>query len=400
MAKGGRHGLLRARGGPDDGRVEFVELFFDLVFVFAITQLSHRLIEHPSTVGALETLILFLAVWWAWINTAWVTNWLDPHRTRVRLLLFGMMAAGLFVSMSIPEAFGNRGAAFALAYVTMLLSSSLFAAFAFRRPDPANHRNFVRIAIWIAIAGLFWIAGGFSAPEHRLPLWAAAAAIWSVAPTFGFYVPGLGRSTTADWRVDAHHLAERCGLFIIIALGESILVTGVTFTDLAWTSPALAAFAGALLSTVAMWWIYFNVGAERASRIFAASDDPGRVARLAYTYVHVPIVAGIVIAAAADEWVLAHPTDHAEVHVAVAAIGGPALFLAGTALFKRLTGAQYWPLSHIIGLQLLLLLFLAWQRMEPYQLSLAVAVLLSVVAMWETISLQALARWREAEEGT
>ncbi len=146
MATSGVRGLLRVRSGSDEARVEFVELFFDLVFVFAITQLSHRLIEHPSAEGATETLILFLAVWWAWINTAWVTNWLDPHRTRVRLLLFWMMGAGLFVSMSIPDAFGARGPVFALAYVTMVLSCSLFAALAFRGHDPANHRNFVRIA--------------------------------------------------------------------------------------------------------------------------------------------------------------------------------------------------------------------------------------------------------------
>ena len=398
MATSGGHGLLRARGDRDEARVEFAELFFDLVFVFAITQLSHRLIEHPSAEGFAKTLVLFLAIWWAWINAAWVTNWLDPGRTRVRLLLFGMIAAGLFVSMSIPEAFGTRGAVFAIAYVTMALACSLFATFAFRGHDQANYRNFIRITVWIALAGLFWLWGGFTGPEQRLWLWVAAVAIWSVSPTFGFYVPGLGRSSTADWRVHPHHMAERCGLFIIIALGESILVTGATFAGLVWTPPSLAAFAGALLTTVTMWWIYFNMGAQRATEIFAASDDPGRLGRLAYTYAHIPIVAGVVISAAADEWVLAHPSGHAELYVAAGTIGGPALFLAGNALFKRLTGAQWWPLSHMVGLQLLLLLFLGWERVEPYQLSLAVALLLSGVALWETISLKALARWRRGEE--
>ena len=394
-------GLLRHESEAEEARVDFAELFFDLVFVFAITQLSHRLIEHPTAAGALETLILFIAIWWSWINTAWITNWLDPRRLRVRLLLFALMAAGLFLSMSIPSAFGERGAVFAGAYVAMELGRSLFTLFALKRHAPANYRNFRRILVWQALAGLFWLGGGAADGEARLWLWAAALAVWSVSPAIGFYVPGLGRSVTADWRVNPHHMAERCGLFIILALGESILVTGATFDGLAWTTAALAGFAGALAATVAMWWLYFNVGARRAARTFEASADTGRVARLAYTYLHLPIVAGIVVAAASDEWVLAHPTGAAEPHAALAAIGGPALYLAGNGLFKRVTGAQYWPLSHLIGLMALTLLASRWRAFEPYQLHLAVAALLVAVAIWETLSLRAVhgTQEEEGEEG-
>jgi len=388
VAAADRRGLMRPRGGAEEARVEFVELFFDLVFVFAITQLSHRLIEHPTALGAAETLILFAAIWWAWINTAWVTNWLDPHRTRVRLLLFAMMAAGLLVSMSIPEAFAERGLSFACAYVAMELGRSLFTAIALKRHDPANHLNFLRILIWQAAAAACWIAGGIADGPHRLLLWTLALAIYSAGPVSYFWVPGLGHSCAADWTIDPHHLAERCGLFIILALGESILVMGATFAELEWDAAPAAAFVGALVGTVAMWWLYFNIGAVRATHMFEASAEPGRVGRFAYTYLHAPIVAGIVIWAAAVEWGLAHPLGEAEPHVRLAAIGGPALYLAGNAAFKRATGARWWPLSHSFGLGVLALLAAASRWLTPTAIGLAVAALLLTVAIWETRSLR------------
>jgi len=285
-------GLLRPRG-PDAGeaRVETVELFYDLVFVFAITQLSHRLTHHPTLEGALETGLLFVALWWSWVYTAWATNWLDPNRTRVRFLIFALMAGGLVVSMSIPEAFAERAAPFAIAYVGIEVTRSLFTALALRRHDRANCVNFVRILVWQVGCGAFWIAGAF-AEESRLALWAAGLALWSLAPVLYFWVPGLGASRASVWNVDAHHLAERCGLFIIIALGESVLATGATFAEVEWTAPAAIAVLGAFAGTVALWWVYFNIGAEHAAHIFAASAERGRVARLAYTYLHIPIVGG------------------------------------------------------------------------------------------------------------
>jgi low temperature requirement protein LtrA len=390
MAAGSR-GLLRSRE-EGEARVEFVELFFDLVFVLAITQLSHRLIEHPTLHGAAETLLLFVAIWWSWINTAWVTNWLDPHRTRVRLLLFAMMAAGLLVSMSIPEAFAARGLSFAGAYAAMVIGRSSFVVLAMRRHDPANHLNFIRILIWQIGAACLWVGGALADGDMRLGLWFAAVMLWSIGPIVFFAVPGFGMAHVEDWNVDPGHLAERCGLFIILALGESILVMGATFSRIEWDASTLSGFAVALAATVAMWWLYFNIGSVRAVRTFAASAVRGKVARLAYTYLHLPIDGGIIIGAAAADWVIAHPHGAVEPYLAWGVLGGPALYLAGNAAFKRATGSPYWPLSHMVGLGTLAALALVHWTLEPFQLGIAVSLMLVAVAIWETISLRDTAR--------
>src|SRR5581483_6207529 len=214
--------------------------------------------------------VLMLAVWWAWIDNAWITNWLDPERTPVRVLLLVLMLLGLVISASIPQAFEARGLAFALAYAIFEIIPKPFMLWALKRHDEGNYRNFLRITVWRAAGAACWIAGGFAAGEMRLAWWVLALLIDTVAPLIGFYVPRLSRSTTADWAVEGGHLSERCGLFVIIALGESILITGATFAGLAWSGVTLAAFANAFAASVAMWMIYFNIGAERSSRLFSA----------------------------------------------------------------------------------------------------------------------------------
>jgi low temperature requirement protein LtrA len=181
-------------------------------------------------------------------------------------------------------------------------------------------------------------------------------------------------------------MAERCGLFIIIALGESILIIGATFAELAWNAGTVAAFAVAFVGSVAMWAMYFNIGAERSSRQIAASEDSGRIARNAYTYMHLPIVAGIIVAAVGDELVLQHPGGHTDAKTAAVVIGGPALYLIGNALFKRLS-APYFPLSHTAGLGLLALLMPAAAIVTPLTLSTGTTLVLLVVATWEWASI-------------
>ncbi|MGH6899913.1 MAG: low temperature requirement protein A [Geminicoccaceae bacterium] len=383
---GRRPSLLRTRREHEHAKVSFVELFFDLVFVFAITQLSHALLEHFTILGAIQATLLLMAVWWVWIFTSWVTNWLDPETSAVRLMLFVLMLAGLVLSTSLPEAFGSRGLAFAAAYVFMQVGRSLFMLWALRTHSPRNRRNFQRITAWLVLSGVFWIAGGLADGTSRFGLWALALLLEYLSPAVGFRVPGLGRSTTADWDVEGGHMAERCGLFIIIALGESILVTGATFSSLAWTPQTAAAFVVAFVGSVAMWWIYFSIGAERGSRLIATTADPGRLARLAYTYIHLPIVAGIIVAAVADEFVLAHPTGHTDLETIVAVMSGPALYLAGNILFKRTT-ANRLPLSHLVGLVLLVLLVPLSSIGSPLMLATAAALVLVLVAIWEWSSL-------------
>jgi len=377
-------GLLRTRTGHE-ARVGTVELFFDLVFVFAITQLSHSLLAHATLTGAARTLLLFLAVWWIWVYTTWVTNWLDPDRWPVRLMLFALMGVGLLLSMALPEAWTTHGLAFGGAVATMQVGRSVFTAAVLRRHSPSNYRNFLRITLWLCCSGALWIAGGLAGEAARPAYWLAALLIEYAGPAAGFRVPGLGRSTTADWDVEGGHIAERCGLLIIIALGESILMTGATTARLDWSAPVLLAFLGAFAGTVAMWWIYFNLGAERASHHIAHHADPGRIARLAYTYGHIPIIAGIIMSAASDELLLAHPIGHVGGPALAFTIGGAGLFLIGNILFKRVTWGRV-PLSHLVGLALLAVLAVLPIH-DGFVLALASAGVLILVAAWETRSL-------------
>src|SRR5918911_2700693 len=219
-------GLLRTRDGGEQ-RATPLELFFDLVYVFAITQLSHLLLSHLTVEGALETLFLLLAVWWAWVYTTWITNWFDPDRWPVRLMLVAVMLASLVMSVAIPDAFGERGLMFALAYVAIQVGRTVFVVIVLNkslgRSAPLS-RNFQRIMFWLLASGVLWIIGGLVEGEAQYVLWVLALAVEYAGPVTGFYTPGLGRSTTEVWTVEGGHAAERCQLFVIIALGESILV--------------------------------------------------------------------------------------------------------------------------------------------------------------------------------
>lgn len=377
--------VFRERTGDGRARVTPIELFFDLVFVFAVTQLSHRLLANFTPWGIAETALLTFAVWWVWIYTSWVTNWLNPNAAPVRLMLLVLMLLGLVMSTSLPAAFSERALPFVGAYVAMQVGRSLFMLRAAKSRSETHYRNFQRITAWLLLSSIFWTAGAFS-EQARFGFWVLAIVIEFVSPSLGYWLPGLGRSETTDWDVEGSHLAERCGLFVIIALGESILLTGATFSGHEWTMELIAAFAVAFLGSITMWWIYFDIGAERASRIITHDADPGRIGRLAYTYIHVLIVAGIIVAAAADELTLAHPTGYVDFKTAFATIGGPALFIAGNLLFKHVT-AGWPPLSHMVGLGLLALLIFAVPYLSPLGLGAAATAVLLVVAIWERRSL-------------
>ncbi|MCC7457308.1 MAG: low temperature requirement protein A [Nitrospira sp.] len=382
--------LLRQRGSADAGRVGMVELFFDLVFVFAVTQLSHTLLEDLSARGALQVGLLLLGVWWVWIYTSWVTNWLDPERVAVRLCLLVLMLAGLVLSASLPQAFADKGLPFAAAYVLMQVGRTLFFLWAVRGERLEMRRNFQRILAWLTLAALCWIAGALADGDARLRWWVLALAIEFVSPALAFWVPGLGRSSVADWDVDGVHMAERCALFVIIALGESLLVTGATFAKAPWSAHIVAAFVVAFVGSVAMWWLYFDTGERAGHHRITGAADPGRQARVAYTYLHLPIVAGIIVSAVGDELVLAHP-DHASNAGIAAIIGGPALYLAGVAAFKWVSNARPLPpLSHLVGLVLLALLAIPAfaHALSALAIAASVCAALVIVAAWEQVSLR------------
>jgi len=383
-----RGALFRAIVPNQHSRVTYAELLFDLVFVFAITQVSHMLLGRFTPLGAVQTTLLFLAVWWVWVYTTWVTNWLNPELTPVRILLFLLMLAGLVLSTSSPHAFETRGLWFASAYAAMQVGRTLFWLVSTPTARVAVRWNAIRILIWLCTSAVFWIAGGFAEGETRMWLWAAALAIEYASPVARFWIPVYGASSIEDWYVEGGHMAERCAGFIIIALGEAIVVNGATFADLSWTAETVAAFASAFTASIAMWWIYFHKGAEAGSELISKSAESGRLARSAYTYLHMPIVAGIILSAVADELVLKHPTGHSDAKTVLSAIGGPLLFLIGTILFK-LDIRGFLQLSH--GAGIIALCVLAWfaSELTPLMLSLLTSLLLIVVAVWESLSLRA-----------
>ena len=388
MPRGTERGpLFRPIVPHQHSRVTYAELLFDLVFVFAVTQISHTLLAQFTPLGAMQTTLLLLSVWWVWVYTSWITNWLNPEQTPVRVMLFALMLGGLVLSTSIPRAFESRGLWFSSAYAAMQVGKTVFLWLSTPRNRTSARLNAVRITAWLSVSAVFWIAGGLAQGHTRLVLWAVALAIEYTSPAVRFWIPKYGASSVADWYIEGGHMAERCAGFIIIALGESIVVTGATFADLTWTGDVVLAFVSAFVGSLAMWWIYFHAGAEAGSEQISNSSEPGRLGRLAYTYLHMPIVAGIVLSAVADELVLKHPGGHSDFRTVVSAVGGPLLFLVGTILFKHVI-RNFLQLSHGVGI--IALAVLAWfgSDLSPLLLSVLTTAILVVVAMWESLSLQ------------
>ncbi len=376
--------LLRTRDGRE-ARVTAGELFFDLIYAFAITQLSHLLLHHQTPYGALETLVLWFAVWLGWQYTCWVTNWFDPDALPVRLLLFAAMAVGLLMAASLPQAFGERGLVFALSYVALQVGRSAVVVLWLHR-DHALAANFRRIGCWLAISGVFWIAGGLAEGHTRLALWIVAVLCEYISPMFGFAIPGLGRSHISDWRsAEGGHIAERCQLFVILALGESVLVTGGTLGGaMQWDIPVVIAVMVCFLGSVAMWWVYFDTSAEVASHRLAHAHEPGQLSAWMH-YVHVILIAGVIVSAAADDLVIAEPAQRIGMASGMLLLAGPAIYLVGNALYKHMLYGRL-PLSHLGGLAMLA----ALAPMAPHTDLLMVGGLTSavmcVVAAWESVS--------------
>ena len=334
----------------EDARgVTTLELFYDLVFVFAVTQVSHLLLAHLDWKGAGQATLALLVVWWSWNYTTWVTNELDPDAIAVRLLLIGLMLASLVMAVAIPKAFGARGMLFAVAYVAIQVGRHTFLTFASARPGTLERTRAGEILTWFAFAGIFWLAGGLAYGPARTALWLVALAIDYAGPLFVYRVPGRPRLDHVAWQVDSGHFTERFQLFVIIALGESIVMIGATATDLHLDLARLVALALAFLATAAMWWLYFDYVATIAERRLERAERRTLLARDAYTYLHVVMVAGVIVAAVGDELVIDHPTHTLGTAAVITVVAGPAIYLlahavfrlrmAGTVSVKRLAGA-------------------------------------------------------------
>ncbi len=351
--------LFRSRAAGSE-KVAFIELFFDLVFVFAVTQLSHHVIEHLTLIGVFEGLLMLMAVWWVWIYTTWVTNWMNPEVGPVRWMLIVLMLVGLVLSTSIPDAFGDRSLQFALAYILMQVGRTVFVIVSFRRVgDAEGALNLARIAIWFIYSAPFWIAGAILGGDLQLALWAAALGIELSGPAVRYWVPLIKATPIESWRVLGGHMAERAGLFMILALGESIIVTGTLFSRNEITPSSVLALLAAFVGTILFWLLYFSHGAEHGHRFISSSQQTGRIARLTYTYLHMLLVGGVVLVAVGDDLVLAHPDDPLDTTTAAIVVAAAALYLLGNLLFKRSIGRP-WLRSHLLGMAALTALFVAW----------------------------------------
>jgi low temperature requirement protein LtrA len=333
----------RNRDAGEAQRATALELFYDLVFVFAITQVSHLLLDDLSWLGAGEALLALLVVWWAWNYTTWVTNELDPDSIAVRLLLIWLMLLTLVLAIAIPDAFGERAILFAGSYLAIQLSRHVFLTFVAASRGTIERERAGRILFWFGVAGVFWIAGAFAEDEARAALWIIALGIDLAAPLHLYSIPGRPRLSHTTWEVETTHFAERFQLFMIIALGETIVLTGATTAGLDLNAARVAAFALAFLGAAALWWLYFGYVARIAERRLARATNRTQLARDGYTYLHAVFVAGIILAAVGDELVIAHPTDKLPRAELLVVTGGPALYLLGHALFRlRMAGSITW----------------------------------------------------------
>jgi low temperature requirement protein LtrA len=368
------------RRGDQERRATYFELFFDLVYVFAVTQLSHHLLGDLTWAGAAETGFLLLAVYWAWNYTTWMTNFFDPEVVPVRLLLVFVMLASLLVAASVPEAFGEDAWLFVGSYCALQVVRNAFVVAI--TPPGEFHRNFVQILTWSVLSVPFWLGGAAVDGSWRWGLWLAALAVDLAGPLIRYWMPTMGRTPLADWQIDPGHFAERFQLFVIIVLGESIVITGATASDAGLDGPVVAALVSAFGTTVALWWLYFGQIATASARTEAADDLPGRTGRDAYTYMHLPIVAGVLLSAVGDELVLAHPSDRLGTAGALVTLGGPALYLVGLAAFGHRIGRRPPVAGLIVAAGLLAAVPLA-ARLDGLAVAIAVTIVLAGLAAME-----------------
>ncbi|OKI48927.1 low temperature requirement protein A [Micromonospora sp. CB01531] len=324
--------LLRGGGGPS--RATFLELFFDLVFVFALTRISQRFVEdfssgRPALPEAGQTTLLLLAFWLVWLQAAWVTSRYDPDRRAIQLLIVGIMLGTLFMAVAAPAAFGERRLGFAATYVAIQVGRSLVLVLLLRRHE--QRRIPGRILCWSAVSAVPWIVGAAIAESPAGgALWTLALAVDYMGLVLGWPTPGLGRSRIPGWLIAAEHLADRYQQFLIIALGEAVALIGLAFSHGELTPERTVGFLIAFASTVLLWLVYFFRAGFVLREAVAAADRPAGLSQVA-AYTHLAMVAGILASAVGHELVVGQPGGRLDPAWLAVVLGGPALFIAGHA---------------------------------------------------------------------
>jgi low temperature requirement protein LtrA len=359
-----------------------LELFFDLVYVFTVSQLAHHLLGHVDARGMAETLVLTLAVMYAWFMTVWTSNWLDADRQPVRLMLLCVMFASLVMSTSVGEAFGDRAWLFVVGYLAIQIGRTAFAVIAFQ--GHRLHRHFVNALAWEIGTGLIWIAGLAADGDGQLAIWAAAVAISYGGVIAGHPLPGRRSPFSTDSQIYAEHLLERFRLFFLIALGETVLTLGTAFADEPDAANSLHVLAVAFTGAEALWGCYFHRAEEIGVRAAQETDSPSRLVGWG-NYTLIAMVAGIIAIAVGDELAIAHPHDPTSLAVTALVFGGPAIFLmAQLAFMRKATGA--FPRSRVLACGALLVLALATAPLDLLAGVIAATAVLVGVAIDDTRS--------------
>jgi low temperature requirement protein LtrA len=317
-------------------RVDFFELIFDVVFVFAFTELSQRLYNGLTWYGFYRALVLLLAMWWIWYRLAWTTNRYNPTQPAIRLMVLATMLATLLMSTTLPHTFVNHqlGVVFGSTYVAVEVGRHLWLVLL----GGNRHAQLVsvRVLFWAALSAPLWIAGVFSPAVPRLALWSVAVAVDYAGGMLDFPTPRLGRAGLRGQRVAGAHLVERYQQVLIIAFGETILSSGIEFAPYAFQGGRTAALVVSFAITLLLVRIYiFRAGAMLPQAI-AATKAPAYIGELA-SYAHLTMAAGIIVNAVGDKVVIAHPLVRVDLAGRLVIIGGSALFLVGRAALDYAT---------------------------------------------------------------
>ena len=370
--------LESPEGAEEAYRVTPLELFFDLVFVFALTQVTELVAEDLTVTGLLRGLAVLMVIWWAWVGFSWLTNAFpveDDDRARLVVLL--SMAAMLVMGLATPEAFGEDGLLFGTAY---LAGTILFLLLYWRvtRAESEMNAAFIRLVPGVVLAPiLIVVAGFFDAGPLRAGLWTIALLVIFLAPI---------ASGTSGWRVRPAHFAERHGLVVIIALGESLVALGLSASDKELSTAVITAASLGVLIIGCLWWLYFDVVSLVAERRLGELEGKSRnaLARDSYSYLHLVMVVGIVMVALGLKEVLIYGANSLDVVPAVTLFGGVAVYLLGHVLF-RWRNLQSLNVQRLVTAIVLLGLIPVAIHISAYTSIVIVAALVTLLAAYESI---------------
>jgi low temperature requirement protein LtrA len=341
--------LLREPQEPR--RVVYLELFFDLAFLLALTRLTRNLMTHLDASGAFDTLLLLAALYWVWVTTTWAADWYDPNHRILQAVIAGSMFGGLLMAAAVPGAIGRYALLFAGAYVAVHVGRGT-VLLTVLRGHPLQRRS-LRILLWFLLTGVLWVTGA-AVRRAQVPLWTVAVVVDFAVGRFGWPTPWLGRTTREDLQASGGRLAERFQQIFIISVGELILVAGMSYGAAGLGRAASVAFTLVFVNAALLALIYYTPAGQQLGPAIDRSEYPASVGQEA-GYLHLVLIAAVIASAVADERIITDAGGQAGIATAVAAITGTALFLFARILlsvltYGRLSLARLAGLVAIIGL--------------------------------------------------